>query len=353
MKADDRGRRESLGGSDAAAVLGLNPYSSCFDVWLSKVGQDEDEFVYNQYIHWGLLKEKVIAEHYAERHGVRLIESPKRVIQNKLWKTGSPDRLIEFSQQDSGHVSVGFYEDPVSGLPLLKRGLEIKTGQAKHRPKWHDDGKIVTRSNMPAPVIRTFEEAKRMVPLSYYVQCCWYMDLMGFEEWDLCVLLDSSDYREYRIVADKDFMSWAITACEVFWKTYIETKREPPLDHGKSVNKYLASKFTEKKNGIIKIATPDENRKAAELKAIGIRMRDLIKEMDAVKNRYKETEEQLAAVEKELGFIKEDNDALRAYFRNAIGPDDGIDTDVGRLVWASTEKQARTLRWAKTPKHQP
>ena len=36
-------RRKGLGGSDAAAVAGLNPWKSPFAVWMEKTGQIEPE----------------------------------------------------------------------------------------------------------------------------------------------------------------------------------------------------------------------------------------------------------------------------------------------------------------------
>ncbi len=342
-----RARRESLGGSDAAAVLGLNPWSSRFDAWWSKLNPDEDDFASNQWIYWGHAKEAVIGDHYAKRHGVKLIESPTRYRPIRPWHTGTPDRLIIYDKEHEP----GYFDDSVSGKRLLRRGLEIKTGLAKHKPKWHADGcvSIKDADYAPAPEIRSFEDAKRMVPINYYVQCCWYMELMGYDQWDLCVLLDSSDYREYRIHRDPDFISWAVAECQQFWTENVEKRREPPLDHGKSVNKYLAGKYTEKENGLIKIATPEENKKAAELKTIGMRMKELIDTTKALKASMKDMEQELYQTEKELQLIREDNDELCAQFRDAIGADKGIETELGLITWVSTQKQARTLRkrWKK------
>ena len=37
-------RRKGIGGSDASAILGLNPYSSPLAVYLDKIGKSEDWF---------------------------------------------------------------------------------------------------------------------------------------------------------------------------------------------------------------------------------------------------------------------------------------------------------------------
>ncbi len=61
-------RATGIGGSDAAAVCGLNPYKSPVDVYLEKVGAaapvDETERMF-----WGNKLEDVVADVYSDRTG--------------------------------------------------------------------------------------------------------------------------------------------------------------------------------------------------------------------------------------------------------------------------------------------
>lgn len=61
-------RARKLGSSDAAAVLGLNPYRTPYQVWSEKtgVGKPVEE---TEPMHWGKLLESTIAEEFAVRTG--------------------------------------------------------------------------------------------------------------------------------------------------------------------------------------------------------------------------------------------------------------------------------------------
>ena len=115
------------------------------------------------------------------------------------------------------------------------------------------------------------------------------------------------------------------------------------------MNGYLAAKFVEKGNGFLKRATDEENHKAHQLREVGQRMRELINEEKRVRAVYKDAEIDLHEVEKELRWVREENDELCAYFRNAIGADYGIETEEGVISWSSDSRGTRVLRkkWKK------
>ena len=47
-------RRQGIGGSDAAAIMGLNPWKTPMDIWLEKTGEFlDDEEPENEKMYWG------------------------------------------------------------------------------------------------------------------------------------------------------------------------------------------------------------------------------------------------------------------------------------------------------------
>lgn len=59
-------RRTGIGGSDAAAAVGLNPYKSQLELWLEKTGRDAelpkpDPNDTTEPIYWGTLLEPIVA----------------------------------------------------------------------------------------------------------------------------------------------------------------------------------------------------------------------------------------------------------------------------------------------------
>jgi len=61
-------RRSGIGGSDAAAVLGISRYASPMKVYLEKTGELEP-FAGNEYTEWGNILEPVIREQFQQRTG--------------------------------------------------------------------------------------------------------------------------------------------------------------------------------------------------------------------------------------------------------------------------------------------
>ncbi|RQY78563.1 endonuclease [Burkholderia stagnalis] len=70
-------RRTGIGGSDAAAAVGLNPYMSALELWLDKTGRadglprpDPDDTTSPTY--WGTLLEPIVAASYTKQTGNRV-----------------------------------------------------------------------------------------------------------------------------------------------------------------------------------------------------------------------------------------------------------------------------------------
>jgi len=345
VRRTKKSRRASLGGSDAGAVVGLNEYQSAFDAWWAKVGDSEDKFTENKYTYWGTIKEKVVAEHYAARHGIELIESPKRVWDVRPWMTGTPDRLLvspeNFNERDDLSY-LGTYSDPVSGKELVRRGLEIKTALEKHTTKWHTYGSV-SIGDRPPYVVPDYRTALHSVPMYYWFQCQWYMALMGFEEWDLCVLLGSSDYREYRLYYDREYMTEAIERCEFFWTHHVENNVPPPIDWGKMVNTYLEKKYGPHSD-ILREGTSIDDTMALALRDKGRRMKELIEEEKELKTKLARMEGVHRSLKADLTNLKKENDALCNWFRERIGKDLGVETQYGTVKWSKSGDRARTLR---------
>ena len=66
-------RRSGIGGSDAAAVMGLNPWKSPLDVYLDKTGQLM-ESPDNPALYWGRVLEEVVAREYSLEPGPKSVE---------------------------------------------------------------------------------------------------------------------------------------------------------------------------------------------------------------------------------------------------------------------------------------
>src|SRR5574343_86716 len=200
-------RRKGLGGSDMAAVLGLDPYRGPFDVWAEKTGRAQP-MASNRFTRWGNILEGVIASEYAERNGVALIGSSTVMHPRRPWQVGTPDRLV--------------YERP----DVPDRGLEIKARGLRQAWKWG-----------------TESEGAAGVPDEVACQCDWYLSLTELPRWDVAVLLDGNDYREYKLERDGDIEGAMRDAGERFWRDHVLADKPPAFDGGNAVWSYLRERL--------------------------------------------------------------------------------------------------------------
>ena len=239
-----RNRNLGLGGTDAAAVLGLNPYASRFDVWLEKTGEWPSDFTENKFTHWGKLQEDVIAKHFAAEHKVRLIKSGVRQHPTRPWMFGSVDRLIEWGGEGSSRY------DSISKRTLAEVGLEIKTGGYAQTINWGKPGEVPCRDD-------------DLVPPQYWVQCQWYMEILDFPCWWLVVKLDSCDYREFLVKrASREEMNYALNECETFWRVNVVGKAMPEIDGGRNVGAYLTKTRPQAKQNKLKTTQKKKKTKS-------------------------------------------------------------------------------------------
>lgn len=182
-------RRKGVGGSDVAAIMGLSKYRSPYEVWAEKLGLvSSPDLSDNSAVQWGNILEPVIADHYKSLHKSTVVKPGSCVMRSlkRPWAQASLD-----------------YEIYVPGLG--NGVLEIKTAGSRSSAEW-DEG----------------------VPVYYLTQVMHYMSVTGWKFADVAVLIGGQDYREYRIMRDKDDIDSVEQAVDGFWHL-VETREEPEI----------------------------------------------------------------------------------------------------------------------------
>lgn len=155
-------RRNYIGGSDAAAVVGLSPFSSPYRVWAEKSGLIEG-FGGNLATEVGSFLEEFVAGLFERETGKKVRRLNASIVNtNYPWAIADVDRVL-----------VG-----------TKEGLEIKTTSALATKKFKN-GEF---------------------PTQYYCQCVHYLAVLGpeWKRWNLAVLIGNSDFRTFKIERDED-----------------------------------------------------------------------------------------------------------------------------------------------------
>lgn len=171
-------RRTGIGGSDAAAVCRVSPWSTPWSVWLDKTGTFPSTFVGNEATRWGTALEPLIADRFAEEHPeFQVVERPVLLRSDSHpHMIGNPDRFLI---DERGRVGI----------------LEIKTTSAWLADEWEGED----------------------LPLHAYFQALHYWHLVGAEFAFAAVLIGGQRYEERHVPWSADVVAEMLERQAEFW----------------------------------------------------------------------------------------------------------------------------------------
>lgn len=204
-------RRLGLGGSDAGAVCGVNPYSSPMSVYHDKTSDAVDECEENEAIRQGHDLEDYVAQRFMEATGLKVRRS------NCMYRSVENPFMIA----DVDRLVIG--EDA---------GLECKTASAYSVDKWKD-GEI---------------------PLHYIMQCYHYMAVTGKKTWYIAAVILGREFLYRKLEWDDALITHLTEAERYFWMEYVEKRTMPAPDGSKACDEILEKYYhTAKKESMVRL----------------------------------------------------------------------------------------------------
>lgn len=187
-------RRAGIGGSDMAAILGLDAYKTALDIYFDKRGEGEARRgpALEEAARFGHLMEGVIAKEFAVRSGLRLLRPPGVMANvSRPFMLATVDWLVT---------------DVLSGKvpPERKYPLEVKTRSVYQSVQWKD-------SPADAPAIQTH----------------WYTGVTGAPKGYIAALIGGNQLKWYEVPRDDDLIGMLIEAAESFRKNHLDTGVPP------------------------------------------------------------------------------------------------------------------------------
>ena len=243
-------RRRGIGGSDAAAAVGLNPYKSALELWLEKTGrvvelETPDRDASDSPLYWGTVLEAVVAERYAQQTG-RKVRRVNAVLQHPVyrWMLANLDREV-----------VGCDEVQI---------LECKTAGI-HGAKFWKDG----------------------VPEYVQLQVQHQLAVTGKQAADVAVLIGGQDFQIHRIVRDEELIAQLIALEQEFW-SQVEEDIPPSPDGSESADNALAALFPQDSGETVD-AREDEALNLALARLVGLQAQldELMQEDAEIRQRFK------------------------------------------------------------------
>ena len=195
-------RQKGIGGSDAGAVVGLNPYKSPIDVYVEKTSEEVQAKEPNEAMRLGTDLEEYVAKRWEEATGKKVRRNNFMMAHDDYpWMVANVDREV-----------IG--ENAI---------LECKTASPYSADKWKDGE----------------------TPQHYVIQCLHYMAVTGAEKCYLACLIFSKGL-EFRVIErDEDTINALIDIEKEFWNEYVLKNQLPPPDGSDAADECIRALYPE------------------------------------------------------------------------------------------------------------
>ena len=239
-------RSKGLGGSDAGAVVDLNPYKSAYTLWAEKTGQISNVVEENEAIRLGNDLEDYVAKRFAEQENKRIKRS-SYCYQSKEFPfmRANVDRLI-----------IG-----------ENAALECKTANPFKDGDYSND----------------------IIPPTYYCQCLHYMAVCGFDRIYLAVLVFQKGFYTYVIDRGNEAVEADIRALikaeSEFWKL-VEDGTAPDVDGSESTAQTLKQLHKDELKTVFDLTEYDD--KLDEIQELKEQQKELKTRQKTLENELKE-----------------------------------------------------------------
>lgn len=188
-------RKSGIGGSDAGAICGLNPYRSPIAVYQDKTSTETDD-TDSESMRQGRDFEDYVARRFMEETGKKARRA------NVIYK--SREHPFLFANVD--RMIIG-----------ENAGLECKTASAYSADRWKDGH----------------------IPESYELQCHHYMAVTGADAWYIAVVILGKDFLWHRIERDEDLIRNLISIESDFWNNHVIPHIMPEPDGSESSERLI------------------------------------------------------------------------------------------------------------------
>lgn len=266
-------RKTGLGGSDAGAVCGLNPYSSPMKVYRDKTceGIEEQD---NEAMRQGRDLEEYVAQRFTEATGLKVRRS------NYMYRS----KEYSFMIADVDRMVVG--EDA---------GPECKTVSAYNADKWEGGD----------------------IPLHYVLQCYHYMAVTGKRVWYIAAVILGRGFTYRKLEWDGGLVGQLVELERDFWDGYVIPKIIPPPDGSKVCDEVLGQYF-------------HTARKASAVKLVGFD--EKLRRREEILGSISELQEEQKQIEQEVKlFMKDNESASSGCFRVSWKNIDSTKLDTERI----------------------
>jgi putative phage-type endonuclease len=183
-------RATGIGGSDIAAICGLNPYTSPLEIWHRKIGTPvprRDDPILDEAAEMGHELEPLVARRFTKNTGLPVLDNPGTLRRPDLpWALVNLDRITIDRDQPGA--------------------LELKTRSSYALNDWLEEP-----------------------PVDVQVQVQWQLAVTGWTYGYTACLIGGQRTIVHRIARDQQLIDDLLAIGAEFWN-WVETRQQPPID---------------------------------------------------------------------------------------------------------------------------
>lgn len=185
-------RKQGIGSSDAAAILGIDPWNSALSLWLEKTGRVEVDKP-NEAMLWGMALEGPIADEFARREGLRILPTPGVLAHKDTdWLRANPDRMLAGPDDERAYSFV-----------------EVKNVSAWKHDEWDAEAGVM--------------------PPNYLIQVLHQLAVTGYDEASVACLIGGQRLEHLTVQRDQALIDQILEKEAEFWDL-VQSDTQPAYD---------------------------------------------------------------------------------------------------------------------------
>jgi putative phage-type endonuclease len=210
-------RAGGIGGTDAAAILGLSPYKTPIEIYEAKINPESVPELDKECLLWGTLLEPIVRERYGLKYGVDITapaDLPHVFPLSKPWKDST---LVIGDEPWKLGAFDGWINDE-------REGYEGKCASRRSGDWGPEDGDDV--------------------PAHYRIQVAWYTHVADARGWNIGTLFSGNTLERFHIPRDPELEKNMVEVARDFWNENVLKQIPPKIDETVAYGKYLARRFS-------------------------------------------------------------------------------------------------------------
>ncbi|GAB2714811.1 YqaJ viral recombinase family protein [Streptomyces bullii] len=248
-------RQGGVGGSDVAAILGMDGHGGALRVWLEKTGQARAErnARLERSARRGHALEGLIAEFFAEETGLTVLDSPGTLqhVDHPHW-IANPDRLT-VAPDDQARDELGVLE------------CKSRNWRSARAEGWNGD------------------EA----PDGPAIQAHWYLTVTGYRFAYVAGLIDD-DLTWFRLERDDELCAMLADAVDRFWHDHVQAGIPPKPDGSEATTELLARLWDARAEATVEVDPVETMLIKQRRRELREQISDLADELTEIENRMRQ-----------------------------------------------------------------